>query len=352
MWPFRKKQPETETRSSGQGFTAELMAARESYLAGRSGLGELTATVQSCVSLWEHGLSISDVKGTELLTPALLGTTSRCLALRGEAVLYLTPEQLLPVSDWELSTRYGQPRAYRLSISEAGGGQSVTALAGEVLHFRIGSDAASPWTGTAPLHRANLTASMLHAVEAALAEAFENMPLGTQVLPFPESPSVDLDKLGQGFRGKRGRVLLRESVNVTSAGGPVPNTDWKPSDVTPDISKAMTAETLAASRASILAVYGVLPSLFDANTTGPLVREAQRHLAQWMLQPVANGIAAEASEKLGTPIKLDVMQPLQAFDAGGRARAAAQVVELLALAKEAGVNPDDALKLVNWSEGN
>ena len=42
------------------------------------------------------------------------------------------------------------------------------------------------------------------------------------------------------------------------------------------------------------------------------------------------------------------MQPLQAYDAGGRARAAAQVVELLARAKEAGGDPDQALALVNW----
>jgi len=44
------------------------------------------------------------------------------------------------------------------------------------------------------------------------------------------------------------------------------------------------------------------------------------------------------------------MQPLKAFDAGGRARAASAVVELLARAKEAGVDPDQALALVNWAE--
>jgi hypothetical protein len=44
------------------------------------------------------------------------------------------------------------------------------------------------------------------------------------------------------------------------------------------------------------------------------------------------------------------MQPLQAFDAGGRARAAAQVVELLPRAKEAGVDAEQALSLVNWGE--
>jgi hypothetical protein len=143
-------------------------------------------------------------------------------------------------------------------------------------------------------------------------------------------------------------MLVRESVNVTAAGGPAPQTDLKPSDVTPDLSKAMTKETLAAARASIEMVYGVLPGLSNIATTGPMVRECQRHLAQWALQPVAAMIGQEASEKLGQPVKVDVMRPLQAFDAGGRARAMAGIVQTLALAKEAGVDPAEALKLVDW----
>tara|TARA_B100001540_G_scaffold105745_1_gene95315 strand:- start:1897 stop:2946 length:1050 start_codon:yes stop_codon:yes gene_type:complete len=349
VWPFTKKE-KIETRATAQGFTADLMAARESYLSGSRGTGELTGTVQSCVSLWEHGLSIAEVNGTDYLTPHLLGIIARSLALRGEAVLYLAPDRLLPASDWDLSTKGGVPRAYRLSISEAGGGTTQTALASEVLHFRIGSDVAAPWTGTSPLRRANLTASMLCAIESALSEVYEYAPLGTSIVPFPESPETDLQKLGNQFRGKRGRMLLRESVNVASGGGPVPNTDWKPQDLTPDLSKSMTAESLAAARNSILSVYGVLPALFDPSCTGPMCRESQRHLAQWMLQPLVNSMAQEASEKLATPVKLDVMQPLQAYDSGNRARSALAVVEMLALAKESGVNPDHALSLVNWDQ--
>jgi hypothetical protein len=39
---------------------------------------------------------------------------------------------------------------------------------------------------------------------------------------------------------------------------------------------------------------------------------------------------------------------LQAFDAGGRARALGSIVQTLALAKEAGVDPAEALRLVDW----
>jgi hypothetical protein len=58
-------------------------------------------------------------------------------------------------------------------------------------------------------------------------------------------------------------------------------------------------------------------------------------------------MAAEASQKLDQQVTIDVMQPLQAYDAAGRARAAAQLLELLARAKEAEIDPDKALKFVN-----
>lgn len=336
--PWQKKK--NETRASGSGFTAEIIAARESYITGRRGIGELTATVQSCISLWEGALTLADVSGTDLLRPRDLALIARSCGLRGEAVFLIGDDRLIPCADWDLSTRDGEPKAYRLSISEAGGGRSLTALAAEVLHVRIGADTVTPYYGQAPLKRASLTAELLNAVESALRDVFESAPIGSQIVPFPEAPHTDSEKLSRGFRGRRGSVLLRESVNVAAAGGPAPAQDWKPNDLTPDLSKAMTAQTLAAARESICSVYGVLPALMNNQTTGPLVREAQRHLAAWVLQPMAEIIAQETSEKLGTSVELDVLRPLQAFDAGGRARAFAGMVSGLAEAKAAGLSPE------------
>ena len=181
----------TETRASGSGYTSEALAARWTYVSGQSGLGELTATAQACVGLWEGAFSLADVTGAQILDRKTLALLGRSLALRGEFVALIREDRLVPATDWDLSTRDGLPRAYRLSIPEAGGGRTETALAAEVLRVRIGADLGSPWTGTAPLRRASLTAAMLHATEAALTEAFQNMPLGSQVLPFPEAPCVD-----------------------------------------------------------------------------------------------------------------------------------------------------------------
>jgi phage portal protein BeeE len=346
MWPFKRK---TETRSAtNTGYTSQMIQARTAYITGTDGRAELTSTVQAAVSLWENGLSVADVEGTDLLSKRTLGITGRMLALRGEALFYVADEALIPVSDWDLSTRLSRPSAYRLTLPEIGGARTVTALAAEVLHFRIGVDALQPWFGTAPLKRASLSADLLEVIERGLVEVYGDAPLGSSIVPMPESKEVDLADIARGFRGSRGRVLVRESVQVQAAGGPAPAQDWKANDLTPDLSKAQMDRTLDQAREQINAAFGILPALNNQATTGPMVREAQRHLAQWTLQPIAEGIAEECTDKLGAAVALDVMRPLQAFDAGGRARAAMGVIQALAAAKEAGVDPAPALKLVDW----
>lgn len=348
MFGWFKRKPATETRSSGTGYTAQIMEARAAYISGGDGMAELTATVQSCVSLWESGLSVADVTGTDLLTKRGLALMGRALALRGEAVFVIEETGLVPCSDWDLTTRFSKPTAYRVSIPDTGGGKSRTVLAAEVLHVRTGADVNMPYVGQPPLRRSGLTAGLLQHVETALAEVYREAPIGSSVVPFPESPETDMDAIARGFRGYRGRVQVRESVNVAAAGGPAPASDWKPQSVSPDIEKVLPKETLDAARSAICMAFGVLPGLASPATTGPLVREAQRHLAQWMLQPIAESIAEECTDKLGGAVALDVMRPLQAFDVGGRARAAAGIIQAMAMAKEAGVDPDPAMKLVDW----
>jgi hypothetical protein len=284
------------------------------------------------------------------LTRRTLGIVGRMLALRGEAVFYITDDGLIPASDWDLTTRLSVPTAYRLTLSDTNGGQTVTALAGEVLHFRIGSDAVQPWIGTAPLRRSSLSADLLQIIESAMMEIYRDAPLGSSVLPMPEMAETDLSDLARGFRGHRGRVNVRESVAVTSAGGPVPQTDWRVNDLTPDLQRAMLGQSLEVAKDQIVTAFGFLPGLFNRTTTGPMVRESQRHAAQWTLQPIAELIAEEAILKLGLPVVIGLERPLQAFDQGGRARAAKTLIDMMATAKEAGVDPMQAMRIVDWAK--
>lgn len=345
---------DVETRASGAGYTAALMAAREGWISGQSTVAELTAAVQSCVSLWEGAFALADVQGTDILDRHSLALIGRTLALRGEAV-FLIRDRLIPFSDWDLSTRFGIPRAYRGQISEAGGGQSVTALAAEVLHIRIASDLAAPWAGRSPLSRVSLSASMLAEVETALRDVYRDAPLGSQIVPVPSGSVDDMERMRAGLRGRRGDPVVIEGVAQATAAGMNPQIGQKSDQLSPDLSKSMTAESLAASRDAILSAFGVLPALAHRAVTGPAVREAQRHLAQWTLQPLAVLLAEEASTKLGGQVFVDLMRPVQAFDVGGRARALSAIVKSLAEAKTAGLSAEElntALTAVNWGEND
>lgn len=348
---FRRKP--TETRSSGTGYTAAIMAARASYIAGASDLAELTATVQSCVSLWEGALSGADVVGTDMLDRRTLALVARSLALRGEFVALIRPDMIVPASDWDLSTRNGIPRAYRLSISEAGGGRSETALAAEVLHFRIGADTVAPWCGTAPLKRSALSANLLQQVESALRDVYRDAPIGSQVLPLPDSGPTEMEAMRSELRGRRGSTLVVEGVAQATAAGMNPQLGQRRDDLTPDLQKAAVVQSLAAAQASIAMAFGVLPGLLNPAVTGPTVREAQRHLATWMLQPIAESIAEEATAKLGAPVTLDVHRALQSFDAGGSARALTGIMQAMATAKAAGLSDAQiaaAFGALDWKE--
>lgn len=261
----------------------------------------------------------------------------------------------MPFSDWDITTRDGIPKAYRGTISDTGGGLQVTALAAEVLHIRIGADPVTPWAGTSPLRRSGLSASLLQEVETALRDVYRDAPIGSQIVYLPEGASEDMDAMRAAFRGRRGSSLVLEGAAQATAAGMNPNIGKSPDQLSPDLSRAMTGESLSSARNSVALAFGVLPGMIAAASAGPTIREAQRHLGYWTLQPLASLLAEEATLKLGSEVVVDVMRPVQAFDLGGRARALSTIVTALAEAKAAGLAPGDvnaALTLVNWGEGD
>ncbi len=102
---------------------------------------------------------------------------------------------------------------------------------------------------------------------------------------------------------------------------------------------------MGAAQGAISQAFGVLPVLLNDAATGPVIREAQRHLAQWTLEPIAKLISEEASAKLGGVVQIDVVRPLQAYDAGGKARAFSAMIKALAEAQAAGIDPGPVLHM-------
>ncbi|MFN3823591.1 MAG: hypothetical protein ACK4RN_06390 [Pseudorhodobacter sp.] len=351
-WLKRWAAPQVEKRSSGAGYTAQVMAARENWISGNLTVAELTAAVQACVSLWEGAFTLADVKGTDLLDRQTMALIGRSLALRGECV-FLIRDRLIPFTDWDLTTRDGIPRAYRGQVPEVGGGRMETALAAEVLHLRIASDMFTPWAGKSPLSRVPLSASLLAEVETALRDVYRDAPLGSQIVPVPEGSADDMASLRGSFKGRRGAALVIEGVAQSVGAGMHPQLGKAPDQLSPDLSKSMTGESLTAARDAVQLAFGVLPALMNRSVTGPAVREAQRHLAQIVLQPLAQIVAEEAGAKLGSRVLIDVVRPMQAFDAGGKARALSTMIMALAAAKEAGIEGatlQDALAFIDWHD--
>ena len=114
---------------------------------------------------------------------------------------------------------------------------------------------------------------------------------------------------------------------------------------------APIVQTLAAAQGALAMTFGVLPGIFNANTTGPMIREAQRHLAHWTLEPISKLIAEEATTKLGGTVTIDVVQPLQAYDAGGMARTFSAMIGAMATAKAERIDPGPAMHLLDWKDG-
>lgn len=342
-----------ETRSTSTiGYTSAILSARQSYISGVSDLAELTATVQACLSLWEAALAGADVDGTDMLDRRTMALVARSLGLRGEAV-FLIRDRLIPCSDWDIATVNGEPRAYRIGIPDAGGGRTETVLAAEVLHVRHGSDPVAPWTGTAPLKRASLSASLLHEIEEALRDTYRDAPFGSQVLPLPDSSPDDMAAMRNTFTGRRGGTLVLEGVAQAVAAGMHPQQGQRREDLSPDLKRTEAALHLDQARGAVAMCFGVLPAMLNPAAAGPVVREGQRHLATWTLQPLAELIAEEASAKLGGPVSIDVHRALQSYDVGANARALATMVQALATAKEAGLS-DAQLAAVfgalDWTE--
>ena len=170
LWPFGRK---AEARQSG-GYTADIISSRHQFFSGARGVAEATATVEACAALWERAFATADVTDSwrSIVSPRRLGLIGRSLAIRGQFVALIDARggeiTLTPATDWDVSTKGGEPVAYRLSIPEAGGGHQVEALAGEVIDIRINTDPVTPWHGQSPLRKVQLTGDMLASIEAGL----------------------------------------------------------------------------------------------------------------------------------------------------------------------------------------
>ena len=138
---FRRTKAPDETRN----YTSQMMASRFVEITGQRGIADLTATVQGCISLWESGLSLADVNGTDALTPRDLTLMARQLGLTW-LHQNSAPQKRIPVTEEPVIlldqtlrdellalAEIGHLSALRERLDEAKAkGQLPTALAGDL----------------------------------------------------------------------------------------------------------------------------------------------------------------------------------------------------------------------------
>ena len=352
MWPFNRK---TETRSTGGGYEASLLAQFEANAAGGSAATVgATAALEAASGLVARCLASAAVEGPDNLAAAVtapvLAQTGRSLIRAGESVhaIRVDPDtgavRLGVAGHHDV---YGGPDpatwTYRLSeYGPSGTGHRLVDGAG-VVHVRYLTDPIRPWAGVGPLQAARIAGRLSAEVGNALADA-ESGPRGS-LLPLPvdgEDPTVET--LKADIRTLRGRLAFVESTQTMHAGAPgsAPRSDWKTERIGAN-PPAGEVSLLERSFVEVLAACGVPPGLFgQGDGTGQ--RESFRRFLHATLQPLAALVADELSAKMGAPLALN-LDRLFASDLAGRARAFQSMVG-------AGMDPGKAAGLAGLMESD
>ena len=281
------------------------------------------------------------------LTPTKLEIVIRALLLRGNFVGVIEVSrdgriEVLPAAGYDL-TGAANPQTWRYRVDLAGPSRTVslTRPGNGIVHVRLGATSGQPWAGVSPLTSAGLTAATLARIEASMRD--ESGARVGYLLPIPEGladPSVDA--LREDLKTMRGQVALTESTlgGLGSGRQNAPQADWTPKRFGPAIPQH-NVELRVNVGANIVAALGIPSVLFDGENGGGM-REAYRQLLAATINPLANLIGAELSEKLERPVAFSFNR-LAAADVAARARAYGSLVT-------AQMAPDRAERLAGLEE--
>lgn len=330
-WPWGK----TETRSAGGGYEGAILGAFEAA-ATATPRAAATAALESASSLIARCLASATVEGpanlTAAVTPAVLAQAGRSLIRQGEQVFPIAVDEtghvrLLTAGYHDV---YGgadpSTWTYRTSVYGPSGTVTRHLPAAGVVHLRYLTEPSRPWCGVAPLAAAAIAGRLSAEVSQALADEVSG-PRGA-VLPMPvdgQDPSVTA--LRTDLRNLAGKLALVESTQTMHAGAPgsAPKSDWTPQRIGASMP---TAEVVLLERAfvEVCSACGVPAVLFSQGGDAGGRREGFRFFLHATLAPIAELIAMELSEKLETPIGIN-LDRIRAADITGKARAFASMVK-------------------------
>ena len=338
-WPWQ-----SEKRSRIDSYTDAVVSAMLTRATGREAVPGALGAVEAATGFYSRSLASATVEPQNMLTaavtPGFLAMVGRGLAERGNSLFFVEVQggrlMLTSVSAWSMQ---GSPdpetHIYELTMAGPSETRTVRTPATSVLHFRINQESARPFHGRSPIQVASATGRLAAAVEKSLEREQSFLP-GRVIYTERQGEAINdlLSDIARGGLVSEGSIDESTSRNATLAPhkiGPAPN--------------ETEADLRTDTGRSILAAFGLSPSLFESGSDGTSQRESFRRAFTTCLGPLALMCAEELTAKLETPVTLTLGE-IRAADEQGRARGlASRAAAFRIFVTDGGMNTEQAREL-------
>ena len=327
-----------EARAKGN-FTERRLSAFETAATGADAIATGVAAVEIASGFYGRDLAMAEVSPrnarTAAITPAWLSLCGRELARCGSFRCDLEVRggrvDLVPASSAFAVQGTSDPSSWVWVLTLFGPGDTRTRFRPNdgILNVVIGNTVTRPWEGRAPWQAASLSGKLLSGIERQLAG--ESQSKSGYVLPVPDlgdrgqgedddGETDPLTTLRRDLASAAGRTMLAPSMASGFGGGPgvAPASEYSPRRFGANPPSALLELRRDIER-SVLASYGILPSLVDARAAGNSLREARRQF-HGTIVALATLLENSLSEALNETVTLNLRRT-KAADSATMARA-------------------------------
>ena len=311
-----------------RGYGDLILAGLEATVSGDVSNVLKTSALEVAAGMWARVLSAATVTGDRgALTRRARHMIGRQLIRAGEQLHVIDVDRdgrvsLIPAGAFEVLEGW----RYRVEVQRPPGGSTSRTYPREaVLHATWNVDPLQPWAGISPLGSASYGAKLAANVESKLAE--ETGAPSALLIPVPTDGGDDsLSSLRADIRNAKGSAVVVEGTASGWDEGQAKGTrnDWRAERLGPMIPQQLR-ELYGDTCGAVLEVCGIPAALGTPDADGTSQRESYRRWVMSSVEPVAELIAEEASEKLDGDVRFD-FRNVWAHDLQGRASAYAKLV--------------------------
>ncbi len=318
LWPFKAEHRNVTFTDATTGAQLEFASG-----GGLPAVAEQLAAVETAAGLWARAFASATVTpDIPALTPTVLGSIGRQLAVQGEGVYMLDTGidgalVLRPCVSWEI---HGgpNPELWTYQVDMAGPSRTDRRVipADRLIHPKYAVRPGAPWRGVSPLGIASETRKLAGWIERRLAE--ETSTVSAYLLALPEN-RPDSTSLKADLKAGAGRLHIVDTTRGGYGAGTeqAPREDWeshrlgaKPPDVLAKLRQDI--------RQDIFGAYGIPNAVFGS---GGAAREAYRQFLASTIQPLAKLVVEAIRGPLSAPDLALTFEALRAADIASRARA-------------------------------